>query len=194
MLCRERHYLLLSGKLWKLQLPRSSGWKWTKMNLKSVTEKRGIKSQTCYTERTSTIFSISLILILAQSNNKVTIINTWNCFFLLTSVFRNEGNTWFPLNQYNTSKAKAKGAFPDSKGQGSCSAAAELRTIKRTAQESSSSAVRLLIIIIYGSQYCYQLLLMWFTLLRYGCIPDLKKRFPFLWTSKMSVPKQLQIQ
>lgn len=106
----------VAQKFWKKK-------KRTKMNLKSVTEKRGIKSQRCYSERTSTIFFISLILILAQSNNKVTIINTWNCFLPPTPAFRNEENTWLPLNLYNTIKPKAKDAFPDSEEQGSCSAA-----------------------------------------------------------------------
>lgn len=38
----------------------------------------------------------------------------------------------------------------------------------------STRAIRLLVIIIWGSQHCYWLLLTGFALFRYGCIPDSK--------------------
>jgi len=98
---------------------------WKKNELKWISSqslKREVLKAKGATVKEQALFFISLILILAQSNNKVTIINTGNCFLPPTPAFRNEENTWLPLNLYNTIKPKAKDAFPDSEEQGSCSA------------------------------------------------------------------------
>lgn len=99
---------------------------WKKNELKWISSqslKREVLKAKGATVKEQALFFISLILILAQSNNKVTIINTWNYFLPPTPAFRNEENTWLPLNLYNTIKPKAKDAFPDNEEQGSCSAA-----------------------------------------------------------------------